>query len=132
MTTMDQTMKDQLKKDYPHFQWDRLEEINRALNWELHFGPLEPGYWVAIEPLDHYEWHGGAQALTDIQEMMNNLPVTLFYDLDFGEFAGETHPYNEDHNWEEIDDELTYIGPQEYLEVVVLDLVLYKEVRRLL
>jgi len=101
MTTMDQTMKDQLKKDYPHFQWDRLEEINRALNWELHFGPLEPGYWVAIEPLDHYEWHGGAQALTDIQEMMNNLPVTLFYDLDFGEFAGETHPYNEDHNWEE-------------------------------
>ncbi len=123
----------QLQELYPDLQWKKLAEADRSLNWELIFGPQESGYWTTVDPLDHYEWRGVQQTLADIQEMIDALPTSLFYDLDFGEFIGEEDPYQMNSNWEENEDgELNYMGPWEYSEVALVDVLLSNEVRRIL
>ena len=106
---------------YPKFPWKKFREANRAVNWELWNGPLPSEYWTKVEPLEAYKWEGYQKGLDDIEEMLGDLPSTMYWDTDF-DCLMETDPYDEESNWEESNDpdfegEMTYFGPIEYYKI---------------
>lgn len=119
----------QIQELFPDFPWDKLKEANRALNAELWQGPLEKGYWKDIDPLDHYEWNGWQQACRDIEDMLSMLPNELYWDADFDSLLIDD-PYENPDNWEEVSgqDEMDYMGPQDYYVIPVAEYILSKEV----
>lgn len=92
------TIADAIKEAYSDINWDRFEDIDRALNWELYNGPLPSNYWTEVEPLDHYEWKGFIQAERDIVEILDPLPAELYYDESAG-FVTSKNPEDDDENW---------------------------------
>lgn len=121
---------DNIKAAYPDIDWSKFEDIDRALNWELLFGPQTEGYWTDIEPLDHYEWQGFTQAVSDIREILDPLPERLFWDSDCDDLW-LSDPYEDERNWEhnenrDLEDEQSYMGPWEYEAIDPRKVLMYK------
>lgn len=98
-----------IKQEYPDINWDRFEDIDRAVNWELWHGPLPSNYWkdvvdedgdtlYAVEPLEHYEWKGFIQADKDIRELLDPLPYEMWWDGD-AEYLTDNNPEDDEYNW---------------------------------
>lgn len=108
-----------IKSAYPDIDWDRFEDADRALNWELWHGPLPSNYWTYVEPLDHYKWEGWTKACNDITEMLDSLPYEVYYSVD-GEYVTDSNPEDDDGNWSfqcEHCDEMIYICGSKWLSV---------------
>lgn len=119
----------------PNIDWPKLREAVRAFNWELSFGPLQTGYWENVEPLEHFKWKGQMDALRYIRNVVYSMP-TLYYDWDFDTLVTKD-PWEDQNNWvkeddpDYPDDEMRYIGPQEFYEMDPTEL-LPKDIRSLL
>jgi hypothetical protein len=91
----------QIKQQYPNINWDRFEDIDKALNFELWYGTASDYFGEdKAEPLEHYEWKGFVTAEKDIVEILDSLPHELWYDNDADFLADEGYdPENDDRNW---------------------------------
>lgn len=119
---------DGIKALYPELNWDRLEEIDRAVNWELWHGPLPSDYWTVAEPLEHYVWEGYDKAVNDLIEFMQDIPSELFYDNDSG-VVTEHNPEDDESNWEEdADENWHWIGGEEWQRINTYQELTHKEV----
>ena len=98
------TIADLIKERYPDIEWDKFEDADRALNWELWHGTLPDNYWTYVEPLEHYVWRGFEIAVGDIEEILSPLPHEMWYDADC-DYLTENDPEDIDENWEYIEDE---------------------------
>lgn len=94
---------DLVKQSYPDIDWDKVEEADRALNFELYFGPLPSDYWTECEPLNHYEWHGWQKACDDISDMLSDLPDRIYYSDD-AEIISIINPEDDEDNWHKDED----------------------------
>jgi hypothetical protein len=127
-----------IKQKYTDIDWDKFEDMDRALNWELWHGPLPSNYWKdsddgeAVEPLEHYDWQGWIQAQTDIQEILDPIPQTLYFDSDSNTIT-ETNPDDDENNWDYIKDsdgnitESIWIGGESWIEVNPREYLMYVE-----
>lgn len=98
-----------IKEAFPDINWDRFEDIDRALNAELWHGPWNSNW---AEPLENYRWAGFAQACKDIEETLKDLPYEVYYDVD-AENVCINNPEDDPENW--IDDEFWVGGEYEVL-----------------
>lgn len=119
-----------MQATFPSFNWERFWEINTALNWELWHGPLPDDYWSYVEPLEHYTWAGFEKAAHDLNDMLGDLPGTLWVDADFGECVTDTNPEDDEENWvyDDDPDQEPYWAGGEWARFEPRDL-LHKEVR---
>lgn len=69
-----------IRAAYPAFNWDRFDDLNRSVNWELWHGVLPDDYWTDVEPLEHYEWAGYEQAERDLIALLADLPADVWID----------------------------------------------------
>lgn len=93
-----------VKALYPETDWDRFEDINRAMNMELMYGPFGRDYWHDVDPLENYDWDGFSKAASDLKQMLDDLPWTLYYEEDSGVLS-ETDPEDIEDNWMVVDEE---------------------------
>ena len=100
----DEQIIQQLRELFPDVEWDKLEEADRALNWDLYWGPLPYDYWTEAEPLEHYEWRGQIQAMKDIPEMLDPLPPEIWWDAWTDCIEISDPELNDDNNDEETGD----------------------------
>ena len=87
-----------IQEAFPSIDWNKVEEADRALNFELYFGPLPFDYWTEAEPLEFYEWNGWIKAADDISEMLSDLPDRIFYSED-AEIISIYDPEDDEENW---------------------------------
>jgi len=66
-------------RDNYNIDWNKFDEIVKAASYELYYGPMEPGYWDNVDPLNFYKWSNWNKAINDIRDMMEELPVSIFY-----------------------------------------------------
>lgn len=59
---------------------NQLNDIDKALNWELWNGVLPDNYWTYVEPLGHYIWRGMNQAIADLKAITDKIPLELWHD----------------------------------------------------
>ena len=85
-------------EQYPSFDYKQMFDIDRAINWELWHGPLPSDYWSYVEPLDNYTWKGFDKAVSDIQELLSDMPRTLYWSSD-AELLSDINPENDEENW---------------------------------
>lgn len=118
-----------IKEEFPHIDWNKFEEIDKALNTELWHGPMPSAYWTDADPLEHYTWNGYVQAEIDLRDLLDDLPSEVFLDRDFDEILLENPEDNPD-NWEEDpdnEDEQVYIGPWEYIQFDPRKVLMFSE-----
>jgi len=116
-----------IKEAFPSIDWNKVNEADRALNFELHFGPLPSDYWSECEPLHYYEWKGWEKACHDLSEMLSDLPVKIFYSED-AECISISHPEDDPENWTKYEDSDEYYWSGfDYWELNPLKYVLHKE-----
>jgi len=117
-----------IKELYPDIDWTTLEEADRALNWELYWGPLPSDYWTVAEPLEHYVWSGWTKACDDIREILDPLDQTMWYDPDSG-CVTDKNPEDFEEYWliDEDEDTAIWIGGEWY-EINPVEIVLHVEV----
>jgi hypothetical protein len=87
-----------IKEAFPSIDWNKVSEADRALNWELWYGPLPSDYWTECEPLDYYQWNGWEKAAEDISEMLSDLPEKIYYSEDV-DIISITNPEDDEENW---------------------------------
>jgi hypothetical protein len=76
-------------RDNYNIDWNKFDEIVKAASYELYYGPMEPGYWDNVDPLNFYKWSNWNKAINDIRDMMENLPVSIFYNYYDDSFVAE-------------------------------------------
>lgn len=117
----------QLRQLIEGVDWDRFDELNRSLNWELWMGPMVDDYWTEVDPLEHYKWEGFVKAEEDIREIADTFPATMWCDEDGAIMTSD--PYDDEYYWNEDG----YIGPEfaefEPARILLRDEV-YKQVYR--
>jgi hypothetical protein len=119
----------QIRDLFPDIKWDLLEEVNRAANWELWWGPLPDEYWTEAEPLELYVWQGFEKACDDIREILEDLPYSLWLDQD-SDCISDTDPELFDEHWVQINDhESLWVGG-EWTEFRPHETMLSREVFR--
>lgn len=120
-----------IKEAYPDVDWDRFEDIDRALNSELWYGPLPDDYWTYVDPLDHYTWQSFDKAVKDIEEVLESLPHEVWVDKDCDPlYVTETDPEDDNANWEidpdgEVPD--VWIGGDNWSKINVRETVMHHE-----
>ena len=118
---------------FPHVNWPMVDDLDRAINWELWHGILPANYWTYVEPLEHYVWRGFEQACEDLREALDSLPGTVYVDDDG--FVHMSDPSDDPEYWstEGLDDEddedvePCWIGPESWTECNPLKILLHKE-----
>ena len=125
-----------LREFYPGVDWDTIDDLGRALNWEIHFGPMPPGYWTDTDPLT-VPWTGFVDGCRRVSDAIAGLPVNLYYDVDAGCVLGERDPWDDPDNWGEEPDanfetERFYAGPNDYLDMPTIEVLFAKELWRYL
>lgn len=90
-----------IKEQYPDINWDRFEDIDRAVNFDLWYGTAHEYFGEdKAEELEHYEWKGYEQGCKDLVEVLEPLPEGLWYDKDAEFLMTERYdPETDDNNW---------------------------------
>jgi hypothetical protein len=117
---------DQIKALYPNVSWEKFEDCDRALNWELWHGPLPYDYWTVAEPLDHYVWLGFEQAERDLREMLDPVPRIMYLDRDC-DYVTETNPEDDDGNY---DEDYNWIGSESWERIDPWEKLMFRETYR--
>lgn len=121
-----------IKETFPDIDWDKFEDIDRALNWELWNGPLPENYWTEVEPLEHYEWKGWVKACNDIEKILSPLPWTAWWDGE-SDCIDLISPDDNEMYWsdEETVDGVFFasdwIGPESFEEINLRQKLMHKE-----
>ena len=115
-----------IKSNFPTIDWNKFEEADRALNYELWYGPLPSGYWTEVDPLEYYVWSGFDKACDDIIEILSDLPNFVYYE-DGCEYLLLENPENVQDFWNE--ETLEYLGP-EFYKINTRRTVMYVETYR--
>lgn len=114
---------DLIKEFFPKTNWNRVNEIHRALWYELLYGPMSADYWVDVEPLEFYTWQGWAQAVDDLKEAIDELSHEMYYEPETGCIT-QYDPEHDDANW---DEEGNWIG-WEYMAFHPHEVLFRKEI----
>lgn len=119
-----------IRETFSNINWPRIDDLNRAINWELWHGELPSDYWTKVEPLENYRWSSFEQAVVDLREALESLPGELYVDEDGSVYLND--PYEDPHYYwsddDDNDDEPTYVGPESYESINPLKAVLHFEV----
>lgn len=106
-----------IKQTFPNIDWDRFEDIDRSLNFDLWYGTASEYFGEdKAEPLEHYEWRGFVQAEKDIEELLDPLPWEMWWDADC-DYLTDKDPEDDEGNWrwpcqycgEYVREETTYV-----------------------
>lgn len=115
-----------IKSEFPTIDWNKFEDADRALNWELWHGPLPSEYWTEVEPLDYYVWNGWEKAADDIIDILSDLPEVVYYE-DGCDYLLTDNPDNVRDFYD--DETFEYIGP-EFYEINVREVLMFVETYR--
>lgn len=127
-----------LRSEYPDVDWQLIDDLARAANAELWYGPLGVDYWLEVDPIDT-PWPGFERACKQLRDAIGDLPTPVYYDLDAGCVIGLKDPQDEPENWGHLsdfdenllasNDREVYCGPECYTEVHTLEALIPKELR---
>jgi hypothetical protein len=123
MTTTTFAIADAIKALYPDVDWDRFEDADRALNWELWHGPLPDNYWTEVEPLEHYVWQGFQQAEQDIREMLDPVSRLMYLDRDC-DFVTDMNPDDDEENYGK---DYEWIGSDSWEQIDPWEMLMFRE-----
>jgi len=87
-----------VKETYPSIDWDRFEDIDRALNFDLWYGTGSE-YWGKAEDLEHYTWEGSEKAVKDLEKVLEPLPHEMWVDCEGEWCVVYTNPDDFDAYW---------------------------------
>lgn len=88
-----------IKEKFPEIDWEKFEDIDRSLNFDLWYGTADEYFGEdKAEPLEHYEWRGFIQAEKDITELLEPLPWEMWWDEDC-DFLTDSSPEDDENNW---------------------------------
>ena len=123
-------VKCQLRGMLPDVNWPMVDDLDRAINWELWHGTLPDDYWTYVEPLERYAWRGFKQACEDLREALDSLPGTVY--VDDNDWVYMSDPSNNSEYWstEGLDGEEVepyWIGPESWTGVNPRKILLHKE-----
>lgn len=128
-----------LRNEYPDAQWQLIDDLARAANWELWCGPMPDDYWVECDPLET-PWPGWVEACDLLSTALEDLPGFVFYDNDAGGVIGTRDPVDEQDNYcslSDLDEDVlnsrdreVYCGPDDYSEILTIDALIPTELRQ--
>jgi hypothetical protein len=95
--------------------WDRFQDISRAALYELNYGPMGVDYWTYTEPLANYEWSNWNKAIEDLNEILQDLPYTIWYNYFDGSIYADIPQIDSD--WDQ------------WIQVDVNDVLFHSELR---
>lgn len=95
--------------------WSMFEDIKRAASYELYYGPMGVDYWTYTEPLANYGWISWNKAIEDLNEFLDQLPRTIWYNY-FDESIALDFPET-DSDWDQ------------WIQVDVNDVLFHSELR---
>lgn len=128
-----------LRDNYPDAQWDAIDDLSRALTYELYVGPMPYNYWNDKANGDCLcvHWFSWPEACKHLSAVIEALPVEVYYDADSG-CVTTSNPYDWEENWERAEDpdedgdNLAYVGPDEIYTMPTIEALFDKELWRYL